>query len=144
MTHLKLTHLFVPQDLSFELKELGFDEPCFAFYIETKELVYASCSIEDNLYPNNSYLLSDWISAPTFSQAFNWFRTKYNLHGLVDIIYVNPSHWYYRVERLYTKDDYDYLYHSEDDQLEFETYEEAELECLRKLIEIIKNDKVSL
>jgi hypothetical protein len=30
------------------------------------------------------------------------------------------------------------MYHSEDENLKFKTYEEAELECLKKLIEIVK------
>jgi hypothetical protein len=34
------------------------------------------------------------------------------------------------------------VYHSEDNDLKFKTYEEAELACLIKLIEIVKEQKL--
>ena len=137
-----MKHLFVPYELSKELKELGFDEPCIGFYKEDDTRLRAVDQHWGNsitgVCKNLGYEISDIILAPMFSQVIKWFREKYQLHGMVDIIYVNPSHWYYRIERLQTKDDY--LYHSEDDQLEFETYEEAEYNCLKKLIDFAKNE----
>ena len=34
---------FVPHQESLELKELGFDEPCFGFYLETKKWEQPEC-----------------------------------------------------------------------------------------------------
>ena len=70
---------FVPYEQALELKELGFDEECFGFYIETGQWTPASYSREGTVYPRNSDLLPDWVTALTFSQAFRWFREKYNL-----------------------------------------------------------------
>jgi hypothetical protein len=108
-----MTQEFIPYTEALALKELGFDEPCLAFrYIEKNK-------------PEE---------APTYSQAFRWFREKHKLEGEVHCIRFNS-------DRL---KGYQYVIISENYQ-KFEqlgnyyTYEEAELECLIKLIEIVKN-----
>ena len=109
---------FIPYELALELKQLGFDEPCFGVYATKDGYVRKSA------YDENG-------DAPTYSQAFRWFREKHGLNsfvyhygedGILDIIY-----FAYNIN--------DNLYASD-----FRTYEEAELACLRKLIEIT-NDK---
>ena len=102
---------FVPYEGSLALKELGFDEPCFGFYTEEyKSLIKNFCKYPINL-PTKPFL------APTFSQSFRWFREKYDL--FIAIVHYENGY-------------------SINDLRRFETYEEAELECLRKLIEIVK------
>jgi hypothetical protein len=123
---------FVPHEPSLALKELGFDEPCFGYYKPNGELDY----IENHILKDFPYLAknSEWqdlVAAPTFSQAFRWFREKYDLKSFIqplknddDIdIYV----FAYGIEEI-EHNDLDYLIH-----------EEAELACLIKLIEIVKN-----
>ena len=64
----------------------------------------------------------DWdiVSAPLYQQAFRWFRDKYDEHHT------------WRLQTILSVEDY-------------ETYEEAELVCLRKLIELLKSkEDVSL
>jgi hypothetical protein len=121
---------FVPYEVALALKELGFDEPCFRWYDKN-----------DQEYLNDGYCKNSekWLnglhcSAPTFSQAFRFFREKYNLFGCIDLSAMSPSYWFVRIDRIDTND---YLYHSIDEDLRFETYEEAELECLIKLIKIV-------
>ena len=119
---------FVPYKQALALKELGFDEPCFGFYLDNGLWVPSSSSNwgEDPLYPTNSDLLSGDVSAPLYQQAFRWFREKYGLaHNIHPITYDC-----YVVNQ---KDP------SIDDIGDFNTYEEAELACLKKLIEIVKN-----
>ena len=77
----------------------------------------------------------DVPTAPTFSQTFRWFREKYKIE-----CYVN-SYWN---ENDSSKRTYyaNYNYGSDifyTTTKEFETHEEAELECLKKLIEIVTN-----
>ena len=114
---------FIPYELALELKQLGFDEPCFGYYdgwYETKRLIISpDTSINE---------LNGDIDAPTYSQAFRLFRENYNLHG-----------WCFT----YGEGQYDYVIYSngklkDTNRGYFNTYEEAELACLRKLIEIIK------
>jgi hypothetical protein len=123
---------FVNYDLSLRMKTLGFNEPCFGYYLETKEWTPASYSREGTVYPSNSNLLSDWVAAPTFSQTFRWFRDKYNLDSCL------------KPEIISGKKSYDfYIWIDNNEDLEFgvtkiSTYEEAELICLEKLIEIVE------
>jgi hypothetical protein len=111
---------FIPYEIALELKELGFDEPCFAVYID-KTLIME----DDWLYSTNqdTFIESSNFTAPLYQQAFRWFREKYGLYSVVDGL---ENRQYYKITQLnsYSK--------------EYETYEEAELACLKKLIEIVK------
>jgi hypothetical protein len=124
---------FIPYELALALKELGFDEPCFGYYKPNGELDY----IENHILKDFPYLAknSEWqdlVAAPLYQQAFRWFREKYNLNSFIqplknddDIdIYV----FAYGIEEI-EHNDLDYL-----------THKEAELECLKKLIEIVKQE----
>ena len=114
---------FIPYEQALALKELGFNEPCFGYYNNADSNVWVKHTIDEsikNIYKGD-------FNAPTFSQAFRWFREKYNLKGHVEAIeYFDETpdtyHWNILNEC-----------NSGNDQL---TYEEAELECLKKLIEI--------
>jgi hypothetical protein len=104
---------FIPYEQALALKELGFNEDCFGWYNWTGK---------DLSLTNNSYVDINPTPAPLFQQAFRWFREKYGKES-----YVRKLHTYY--------------YHINDTEAfvgDFSTYEEAELECLKKLIEIVK------
>ena len=91
-----------------------------------------------------------WISAPTFSQAFRWFREKY---GLVIEPCVPFQRLYSTEEDHFEILEFGYRIYSFDqfrgglrDKIEWDGYdnsneEEAELACLENLIEIIENQK---
>ena len=116
---------FAPYEPSLALKELGFDEPCLAWFSETKKLQIAPETYKKwtGKPCNNSNIINvfnvDCISAPTFSQAFRWFREKYNLKDKYGVF---PHHTIM----------YNYI-------IEGGKEEEAELACLKQLIEIVKN-----
>ena len=114
---------FIPLAISLEIKELGFDQPCFRGWNKYGVILY---------HPDSDIVLDN----PTFSQVFKWFREKHNLFGCIDLQVCNPPHWYIRIDDIIKND---YLYHSEDENLKFKTYEEAELSCLKQLINIVKN-----
>ncbi len=108
---------FVPYKESLELKELGFNEPCFKNYNGNATLLDLSESI---IYKTK---------AATFSQAFRWFREKYNL----------PSTIMYRKNIDDGTITYDWLILGQDVKYRhYVTYEKAELACLRRLLEIVK------
>jgi hypothetical protein len=131
---------FIPHEESLALRELGFDEPCFGFYLEDGKWVPASYSIEGTEYPSNIDLLfPGWSSAVLYQQAFKWFRDKHNLFSyIVREKGINEG-----------KIKYVGIYHKisergngpQDTCVPGNTYEEAELECLRNLIEIVKQFK---
>ena len=130
-----MTQEFIPYDLALEMKQLGFDEPCFA-YLKPNVLTYEITIGEFDEF--------EYHSAPTFSQAFRWFREKYGLKHDIDDDNVGTK-FYYKI-RSYTDkfDNYNDIIkpmREERDwsKIEFYSYEEAELACLIKLIEILKN-----
>ena len=116
---------FVTHDQALALKELGFDEPCFA-YFKDEEFQYP------NLYEpfKNSEQKSWFVTAPLKQQAFKWFRDKYNIHGIV--AYYGKNQWF--IEVLDYKGNE--LIQIEDNT--FWSYGEAESICIDKLIQIIK------
>ena len=124
---------FVPYELALELKQLGFDEPCFAFYDES--LYFPN---NENQYGTfcNQKLDASSCSAPTYSQAFRWFRDKHNLRCQINYIggLINKTTWWdISVIGHYNTDPKEW-------EMKYQPYEEAEVACLRKLIEIA-NDK---
>jgi hypothetical protein len=105
---------FVPHEPSLALKELGFDEPCFGYYNYngTHFFDYKPKTDDKNL-----------TKAPLYQQAFRWFREKYG--------------YYYPIHRT-TNNTNQVLYSIGPYAGDYFTYEEAELACLKKLIEIVK------
>ena len=67
---------FVPYELALRMKQLGFDEPCFGYYNSNGEFKTKQDEYELYLICNSKWI-SPSCSAPTFSQAFRWFREKY-------------------------------------------------------------------
>jgi hypothetical protein len=126
---------FVPHQPSLDLEELGFDEPCLGYHLCKNSAlgVYLEIITEwIDLFPYDS----SSCKAPTFSQAFRWFREKYNLHSTITLISNGD------IDRVYmVMIDYIYPHKAIMDFKEYGTYEEAELECLKKLIEIVKEKK---
>lgn len=129
---------FAPYNESLELKNIGFNEPCFGWYRST--LIpsnFTEYFLETEFGMNESP--SDWVnsnfldkacSAPLYQQAFRWFREKYKFdltiqHNKKYVAIVYSSVKNFSID-------------------EYETYEIAELECLKKLIEIVKNKKESV
>jgi len=139
-----MTKEFIPYEEALALKELGFDEPCFGYYIETKEWMPASYSKQETVYPSNKDLLPDWVTAPLYQQAFRWFREKYNIQG-----YIHSSTVRGNAEK--TKQFTGYIWNINGIDMPFlstdardelhDTYEEAELACLKQLIKIVKEKK---
>jgi len=123
---------FIPYKQAVELKKLGFDEPCFGYYnnLGSQQFILSLRNLKED---NNDSI--DYFSAPLYQQAFKWFREKHRLYHVINMFgdwdkpqysYIvsgktmgNPAHmWYYE---------------------DVDSYEKAELICLNKLIEIIKN-----
>jgi hypothetical protein len=112
---------FIPYEQALALKELGFDEPCFGYYKYEELLIQGQSKNSDHGFS---------ISAPLYQQAFRWFREK---KYQAEILWRGDfGDFCWKIGRF----KYGSHFFSDDG---FETYEEAELECLKKLIEIVKN-----
>jgi hypothetical protein len=127
-----------PYEQSLTLKEeLGFNEPCFVTFDDNKDFEIQDFEQTYDTFP------SHMIASPLKSQVFRWFRKK---HGL----FIRPD---FDVNYIDELDEFETTYffsilEMEESLVGFKplgrlssekTYEEAELECLKKLIEIVKN-----
>ena len=147
---------FIPYEQALALKELGFDEPCFTYFLNG--IIQPSLNPKDYTYFNemseiNKNMLNyEYVLAPTYSQAFRWFREKYDLHHKIDFEvsrgYTYNEAYFFIIKKIkgsisvkiqdnsfnskeYTPEEWNKKCKG--------SYKEAELECLKKLIEIIKN-----
>lgn len=126
-----MKNLFCTHNQSLALKELGFDEPCFAAYSEDEDNSSLFIYWNDLVNMSELFISQDNCEkfdyeclAPTFSQVFEWFR----------------------------KQGYDTKVQKESDGFYFGfywtgaawvivgngSYEEAESACIDKLIEMVK------
>jgi hypothetical protein len=126
---------FVPYEEALALKELGFDEPCLGAFIG-KELKIFSFSNDLKGYTNDANLI---IGAATYQQAFRWFREKYDLQCWPEVTGSDRYSCRYDGNDDIGKRYVGYLRDNLNNILFYKTYEEAELVCLIKLIEIVKN-----
>ena len=133
---------FIPYEQALALKELGFDEQCLASWsLTTKERITTlfGCGAllldTDGLITNQ---MEDIIcSAPLYQQVFRWFRENYGIECFIKKFKPNGGYpnGYYCISnpnKHYSTSASDWCFTN------FKTYEEAELECLKKLIEIVK------
>jgi hypothetical protein len=108
---------FIPYYLAIDLKELGFDDEVIATYPKNR--------VEIKL---NNVKVTQTTKAILFQQAFRWFREKYGLNS--HIHQENRNNYSYCCGQGYSDEI--------DGYQDFDTYEEAELACLKKLIKIVK------
>lgn len=116
---------FVTYRLAFKFKELGFDEPCFGWFTEDNHFYL------NNIKNGKIFKSNDGCLAPTFSQAFRWFRENYQ--WTIKVNQVTKNNWSYTLEN-FPKDR---TYYGEI----YKTFEVAEIACLEKLIEFIEREK---
>ena len=118
---------FIPYEQALALKELGFEYVSTIFAYDEAGELYTRSGIP------HDFNIRGLLSAPSFSQAFRWFREKHVLHSYIETLQ--------SITNGYLAYDYVILgegIKTEDDGRTLNTYEEAELECLKKLISIVK------
>ena len=128
---------FVSYEIALKLKELGFDEPCLTYYYELTSNLRTHLAIDIRnawTYSENKKL--GFTLAPLYQQVFRWFRVKYDIDISINAIYYkyneNTSKKYRVVidnKTVFTNVGF------------YDTYEEAELAFLNKLIMIVKQQK---
>ena len=118
---------FIPYEQALALKELGFDIPCIKYYWTDGTV---NRTYEIPIDHNKKDIV---ISAPLYQQAFRWFREKYDLRS-----WIESNHGILKFEYVIATTNSNFIDKQFDDFSSFKTYEEAELECLKKLIEITR------
>lgn len=126
---------FVPYDIALQLKELGFNEDCLAYYntaVSSKDLETT------DWWGKKENDFSYALIAPLYQQAFRWFRERYGLYSYIEPVLVEAAKSPIKYDYVILEKDSD----SENyNNLPYHTYTEAEDACIRKLIEIVKNGK---
>ena len=108
---------FVPYELAVSLKALGFDEPCFAWYVSKEHGLELGSVIKSDL-------IKEGLLAPIYSQAFRW------------VMQFPPLNKWACNIALYS----DGTYSIKDGKYAVHEYLSSE-ECLDKLIEIVESEK---
>ena len=119
---------FIPYEQALDFKKLGFDEECFAFWNHINGLQISTVTNTNSSWKDDYGI---FMSAPLYQQAFKWFRKKHNLEAYSIPKSKMKEGWFQWVINGYD-------YHEG-----FKTYEEAEIDCFKKLIEIVKTSKKS-
>lgn len=131
-----LKDIFVPYKIAQKLKEIGFDEPCIAYYDDRyclymwHSIMTKKVSVEEELSIcnfNESNPYDNIISAPTYEQVFKWFREK----GIDSSLFTENGYYYYRG----SKGD-KFLFSGTESY-----YEQAQEQLILKLIEIYEKGK---
>jgi hypothetical protein len=135
---------FVPCQIAVDMKLLGFDEECLAYY---DQWVKNNNEVKQIFRVGNvKGIFGSITPAPTFSQSFKFFRDKHDLRAsIMDFIDEFPSaiEWDYEIALIGTElDEYGHYkalvpYSIDDESRKFKTYEEAELGCLINLIQLV-------
>jgi hypothetical protein len=121
---------FIPYQEVLELKQLGFDEPCFGWFASDRTLVKEVTE------------KTDFTLAPTYSQAFRWFREKYSWQHSIDAtsdqhrFELGYNYWIWNNKT--GEEHHTMPKNRPTGDWEYETYEQAELACLQHLIKIVK------
>ena len=165
---------FIPYEQALELKELGFNEECFAYYYtdidenilekgyDTRKKLeingYSESFDDENTFVINKNEVNYYATAPLYQQAFRWLRNQYITKRYINergdyiegnffnlpLIFPNG----YEIKLLKPSTSYTIVggreipFYAEPEAVYKETtesYESAELACLKKLIEILKN-----
>lgn len=115
----------IPYKEAVQLEEIGFDESCIYVYLDKHDI-----KIQNGLsnYPREIYPYR--ILAPLYQQTFRFFREKHNIHVYIQRTYEEMD---IREGFEFYFDNYNLKFVSDI----YDTYEEAQLACLQKLIEIV-------
>jgi hypothetical protein len=149
---------FIPFELAHEMKAIRFDETCFGFWdaynggrhlflhdryephwlIRTWQRIFFK-KYEDTTFSSQAYVeyINGVCLAPIYSQAFDFFRENYNLLGYISQATISKG----KVYMFCCNEGNNTLF--EDIESDFPSYKEAQIACLTKMIQIVK-DKLKL
>ena len=126
---------FVNYTQALALKELGFNEPCWCYFVN--DVFFDSMFPKDYDYFEQMNKKMEYTLTPLKSQVFKWLRDEHKLIAYIE----HYAEWNFEIFRIDDKiaevqDDvcFDYTFKGG-------TYEEAESACIDKLIELIKEKK---
>lgn len=153
---MKTEELFVTYNQAKELKELGIKCECFGnYWILAKDhsenklsvdesKIFFTCKQEEfdritQIDEETEHNVYHVVSVPLKTQIFSWFRKKHNLYADISTECtqidgsIGFSWWIWKPLEIE-----EYSPERKGDEWSYETYEQAESECIDKLISILK------
>lgn len=133
-----MSNEFVPYDIALAMNELGYENEesttVFYFYEQPHPSPKIVLDIGDakNIDVHRQLERGHAMYLPLYQQAFRWFRKEYKLFSEVNLTTKQEDVESFEFFVLNVNEP---LFESDD----YTVYEEAELACLRKLIEIVKD-----
>jgi hypothetical protein len=126
---------FIPYELEKELYDLGYSNKTVGV------IVYKKVGVNEFSFIREDYP-TEWMSGVLYQQAFRWFRENgYRVGIRWDVEY--DKYWF-DVWSSYKKNDETFYQFQFESDIIYNTYEEAELACLKKLIEIVKGKDAAI
>ena len=120
---------FVPYEEALAMKGLGFKEDCLGFWSKVHGLYITKTTGESKLFEG-----AGECKSPLYQQAFRWFREEHDLHiGICHQVNGKFDCWTNKGNLL-----------ENGKYCDIDSYEEAELACLRKLIETVNQNEDEL
>lgn len=128
-----MENLFVSYEIALELKDKGFNKPCFGVW-NSRE-----CSLYIDLrYDTDQKNMPDGCKAPLYQQVTDWLRENHNIEIQISNVDNKIDKWEYQLNNLILSDESNLNYDSSYDDLYYSTYyealEEAIIEVLNKHI----------
>lgn len=127
---------FVPYELALKLKELGFDEPCMAFYEEKHLKNFVNPFLKTQILNSDlkgrveGFRVNSCV-APLWQQAFDWFREKHSIqYRIVSKRNFGRLTFYMT---FFNQDEIPSMLYNPT----YTNYEEARLACLQKMIKTL-------
>ncbi len=77
-----MNHLFVSYEIAMQLKEQGFNDPCFAVYYANSKQFPIELEVRTNNDLNSKFIKAKadrLCVAPLYQQVIDWFREKHNI-----------------------------------------------------------------
>ena len=144
----KHEEFLVPVEIAKELNEIGFDKPCFFSFNEEVigeiPLSFGKFLIKCNdheahlngvIYGDKK--VTDSYPIPTYEQVFAWFRKEGLFHSIILTKDFIENDIFFSCEIRNADTDIVTMFSSN-------TYEEAKIELLKRLIEIYRNEKTNI
>lgn len=124
---------FVSYEIALRLKELGFNESCFGYYNNMGNYLEDSGKANHNC--NKPGMNGRYCTAPLRQQVFKWFRDNNSLYSEILLDKTTYPKYAYEISLYSDFGNYEKL---NGEFFLYSNYEEAEIVCIDRLIEIVK------
>ncbi len=80
-------NLFISYEIAKKLKEIGYDEPCIAWYLPNKKIQFGLSDDDgiDTFKNSESTCHNSLISAPSWQQCIDWLRDNHKIIPLPQV-----------------------------------------------------------